>query len=123
MKPNPVEVGRRIKSIRLEKGMTQEEFGKKFNNAQKSLVSHWEKGVAVPNASRIYPIARFGGITVDELLYGDSKNYEKMWTDARAVITGKLSAEPENSEASDYYKSFLKLMDRMDFIETKSKGG
>lgn len=41
---NKEAVGIRIKQIRLEKGLTLEEFGKLVDNASKSIVSKWERG-------------------------------------------------------------------------------
>lgn len=63
-------LGQRIKSIRQSKGLTMEEFGKFFDNASKGVISNWEKGSNIPNNARIKMIAQFGGITVNELLYG-----------------------------------------------------
>ena len=49
---NKIEVGQRIKNIRLSKGMTLEEFGKIFN-ATKGNVLKWEKGQSLPNPDRL----------------------------------------------------------------------
>lgn len=62
-------VGQRIKNIRLNKGMTLEEFGKLFN-ADKSIVYYWEKGKTTPNKERIKTISKIGNISINELLYG-----------------------------------------------------
>jgi len=67
-------LGQRIKSIRQDKGLTMEEFGKFFDNASKGVISNWEKGSNIPNNARLKMIAQFGGISVDELLYGDFKS-------------------------------------------------
>lgn len=64
-------VGNRIKKIRSEKGMSQEEFGLLIKNAHKSLVSKWEKGQSLPNNERLKRIAELGEMTVEELLHGD----------------------------------------------------
>lgn len=69
----------RIKMIRIKKGMTMEEFGEHILNANKSVVSKWEKGLTVPNNERLKMIAQFGNISVSELLYGlDSELKEKV---------------------------------------------
>ncbi|MEK4948371.1 helix-turn-helix domain-containing protein [Carnobacterium sp. FSL W8-0810] len=64
-------VGNRIKKIRSEKGMSQEEFGLLIKKAHKSLVSKWEKGQSLPNNERLKRIAELGEMTVEELLHGD----------------------------------------------------
>jgi transcriptional regulator with XRE-family HTH domain len=77
VKPNPVEVGIRIKNIRLNKRMTGTEFGKMVDNANKGLVSAWEKGRSLPGARRLGIIADFAEITVHELLYGTIEEVEQ----------------------------------------------
>lgn len=62
-------VGQKIKNIRLEKGMTLEEFGKMFG-ASKSNVRSWEIGTNLPNPERLKIIAKIADISIDELLYG-----------------------------------------------------
>lgn len=71
MDVDKIRVGKRIKSIRLQMRLTEKEFGMLFDNpAANSLVSRWERGINLPNASRLGEIANFGGMTVDDLLYG-----------------------------------------------------
>lgn len=60
-------VGRRIRGIRIEKGMTLEEFGKLFG-ASKSSVLGWETQRSLPNPERLKQIAKIGDMTVTELL-------------------------------------------------------
>ena len=64
-----IEVGNRIKDIRLGLGLTMEEFGKLFYEpAAQSIISRWEVGKSVPNANRLKKIAELGDMTVQELL-------------------------------------------------------
>lgn len=62
-------LAQKIKEIRLQTGMTGEQFGNKFNPiATKSSVSKWEQGLNRPNSKRLKRIAELGNTTVDELL-------------------------------------------------------
>ena len=63
------QVGQRIKDIRLEKGMSMEEFGKRFNTS-KATVNNWEKGRNLPNKENLKIIADLAGMTVQKLLEG-----------------------------------------------------
>lgn len=64
-------VGQRIKSIRLQLGKNQEAFGNLFDpKVSKGGVSRWESGDTIPNAKRLKMIAKWGGVTVSELLHG-----------------------------------------------------
>ena len=60
-------VGQIIRGIRIEKGMTLEEFGKLFG-ASKSSVLGWETQRSLPNPERLKQIAKIGDMTVTELL-------------------------------------------------------
>ena len=66
---NKPRVGVRIKDIRLEKGMSMEEFGKRFNTS-KATVNNWEKGRNLPNKENLKIIADLAGMTVQQLLEG-----------------------------------------------------
>ena len=66
-----VDIGNRIKAIRQSRGENQTEFAKKIK-ATLPAVSNWETGRNIPNNKRLKAIADIGGITVDELLYGDN---------------------------------------------------
>lgn len=61
-------VGKRIANIRKELGLTLEEFGKKVHDANKSIVSKWERGDTLPSNKRIKRIAEIGGTSTEELL-------------------------------------------------------
>lgn len=67
-------IGMRISSIRKARGDTLEQFGSTLN-ADKSLVSRWEKGQSIPNPERLKEIAKSANLTVNELLYGDYDTY------------------------------------------------
>lgn len=85
IKINNKDVGSRIKMIRLNMGLPAVEFGERIakglgksiedNAPSQSLISRWERGVNLPNKERLKVIAQLGGISVNELLYGDLKQY------------------------------------------------
>ncbi|XBG82913.1 helix-turn-helix transcriptional regulator [Enterococcus cecorum] len=64
-------IGQRIKNIRLEQKLTQEEFGKLFTPlAARPVVVNWEKGNYKPQKERLNKIAEMGNTTVEYLLTG-----------------------------------------------------
>lgn len=110
MEINPIEVGNRIKNIRKSKGLTLEEFGKFFENADKSLVSKWERGKAIPNNSRLKMIAQFGDISVNELLYGsrDEQIYYLVNTEFNEYVKKiKEEAEKVDNVQLSYFCDFF----------------
>lgn len=72
---NKNDVGFRISTIRKRLGLTMANFGEIVGNASDSIVSRWEKGKSLPNNNRLKKISELGGISINELLYGDFKNY------------------------------------------------
>lgn len=63
------DLGQKIKELRMDKGLTMEEFGKLFD-ASKSIVSRWERDISVPNEKRLKRIAKLAGKSVSEFVYG-----------------------------------------------------
>lgn len=73
MQIDKVAIGNRVKSIRINLGLTAEAFGKEVdseNPAAQSLVSRWERGVNLPNRERMKTIAELADVTVVDLIYG-----------------------------------------------------
>ncbi|MGC4389122.1 helix-turn-helix transcriptional regulator, partial [Streptococcus suis] len=66
---NNVQVGERIKQIRLSLGESMEKFGERFETS-KGTVNNWEKGRNLPNKENLKKISELGQMTVNELLYG-----------------------------------------------------
>ena len=62
-------VGKKIHDIRINLGLTLEQFGA-LVNATKSDVYRWEQGYHLPNKNRLKVIAMKGGVEVTELLQG-----------------------------------------------------
>ncbi|WP_180553071.1 helix-turn-helix domain-containing protein [Staphylococcus haemolyticus] len=80
-----IEVGKRIKNIRLNNRKNLREFGELIShnlNEEKvisdSIVSRWEKGVSIPSAKRLKEIADIGNVTINFLLYGENVTYEEI---------------------------------------------
>lgn len=69
------EVGQRIYAIRKKFGYSMEKFGAMLDDAPKGSVNSWEKGVNLPNETRLHMIASLGNISRDELVYGSFESY------------------------------------------------
>lgn len=66
----------RISQIRKSKGLTLEEFGKLVNNAGKSVVSKWERGITVPNNERLKRISEIANVSTTYLTTGEYTEYD-----------------------------------------------
>lgn len=60
-------LGNKIKSLRLEKGLSQESFAKELSVVRQT-VSKWEKGLSTPDSDMIILIANVLDTTVSDLL-------------------------------------------------------
>lgn len=68
---NKEEIGKRIKALRTQQGLTMEQFGEIFDPpASKSIVSRWEKGKSIPSNERLQTISNKYGISTFKILYG-----------------------------------------------------
>ncbi|KXB33135.1 DNA-binding helix-turn-helix protein [Aerococcus christensenii] len=80
MEVNKKDLGTRIKRIRVSKKQTLESFADSIKNITglktgKSNVSKWERGENIPNDMTLQAIADLGGISVDELMYGNKEEF------------------------------------------------
>lgn len=61
-----IEIGKKIKALRLQKGMTQEELAAKLNMSSQA-VSKWENNVTMPDIQLLPRLSAILGVTIDEL--------------------------------------------------------
>lgn len=66
-------IGRFIKELRNEKGMTQEQLSEVFGVTNRS-VSRWENGVNMPDFALVIELARYFEVDIEELLNGERKS-------------------------------------------------
>lgn len=74
MLKNNILLGNKIKEIRINEGLTLEQFGNILGTS-KSVVFKWERGVTKPNKARLKHIADLDGISVTELLSKPLEQY------------------------------------------------
>ena len=107
---NKIEVGKRIKNIRINLKETTAEFANNFDPpSSNGLVSRWERGVNLPNSERLKVIADLGGISVDELLYSDT--YFKKLELIQNVVNRAYEKVNKNNEALGYLLEIEKIID------------
>jgi transcriptional regulator with XRE-family HTH domain len=65
-----MEFNEKLQELRKQKGLTQEELGE-ILYVSRTAISKWELGRGYPNIDSLKSMARFFGITIDELLSCD----------------------------------------------------
>lgn len=88
---------KRIRALRQERGLTQEEFGKLFGIV-KSTVSLYENGRSVPNDQIKTEMCRYFGVSMDYLLG---------LTDDRSPMSEAVPAPPAPDPAIQEAVSYL----------------
>ena len=84
-------LGRRIARLRLAKTATQERLAKELNVSPQA-VSKWENDINYPDISLLPDLARFLGVSVDELLSGASASAQEN-TSAQESAVEKSTSE------------------------------
>ena len=92
-------LGRRIARLRLAKTATQERLAKELNVSPQA-VSKWENDINYPDISLLPDLARFLGVSVDELLSGASASAQESVA-AQESATAQESAAEVISVATD----------------------
>ena len=85
-------LGRRIARLRLAKTATQERLAKELNVSPQA-VSKWENDINYPDISLLPDLARFLGVSVDELLSGASASAQKTAAAQESTAAEKSTAE------------------------------
>lgn len=113
-----MKLAKNIENIRLSRGLNKAEFGKLFNTTG-SLVGRWERGIVVPNETRLLKLANYAGITVEELKYGNELERKKrnedieMWKRILENHTNNLKSL-ERLKDSNYHTDIMGLLTDID---------
>ena len=91
-------LGRRIARLRLARTATQERLAKELNVSPQA-VSKWENDINYPDISLLPDLARFLGVSVDELLSGASASAQE--TEAAQESADEKSTAEVVSVAAD----------------------
>ena len=114
-------LGRRIARLRLAKTATQERLAKELNVSPQA-VSKWENDINYPDISLLPDLARFLGVSVDELLSGASASAQE------GVAAQERAAAQESAAVKESGAEVVYVVDEEPFedvdqgIATQSSG-
>lgn len=100
---NMVETGRFLKSLRKERGMTQEQLAERLGVTAKTI-SRWETGVYLPPAEMLLALSELYGLTVNELLSAKRLTAEDYKPAAEANLCAAVSDSFTLSERIHFFK-------------------
>ena len=90
-------LGRRIARLRLTKTATQERLAKELNVSPQA-VSKWENDINYPDISLLPDLARFLGVSVDELLSGASASTQESVAAQESTAEKSTAAQESAAE-------------------------
>ena len=85
-----MDIGSRIKKLRTERGLTQEQLAKTLYVSRQTILN-WEQGRTTPDAQSLLLLSALFGITVDTLMKGDVQAMDTI-LNARGVLSRKTVA-------------------------------
>ncbi len=122
-----MELGRRIKQLRMNKGVTQETLAQALGVTYQA-VSRWENDITMPDITLLPALSVYFGITIDEMfeltvqaqleridnmMNEDATLSDEVYSNAKSFLVKHLRETPEDAQA-------LQLMARL--YEHRAKG-
>lgn len=83
-----MEIGQKIKKMRKEAGISQEELAFALE-VSRQTVTRWERGRMIPDTERVAALAKYFGVTADELM-----------NDEKTAVAQVGSAREERTDAA-----------------------
>jgi len=99
---NKVEIGKRIKAVRLKLGMNQTEFGERIGSSQAS-VGYYESGRHELPYETMLKVSRLGHVTLDWILTGVESTFERPISPNSSIAS---NARPANT-------AYIPIIDRV----------
>lgn len=96
---NQEKIGKFLKELRKQKGLTQEQIAEKFNVSNRTI-SRWENGNNMPDLDILIEISDYYEVDLREVLNGErkSENMDKEWKETLSKVAdyNKLEREKAN---------------------------
>lgn len=67
---NTREIGERVRTLRVQKGMSQEELARRLNLGSRSMVSEYESGKRTLSSANVIDYATLFDVSADWILFG-----------------------------------------------------
>ncbi len=97
---NQEKIGKFLKELRKQKGLTQEQIAEKFNVSSRTI-SRWENGHNMPDLDILIEISDYYEVDLREILNGERKSGDM---DKEMKETLLQAADYTNTEAERYNK-------------------
>lgn len=93
---NQKKIGLFLKTLRKEKGLTQEQLAEHFQISNRTI-SRWETGSNMPDLSMLVELADFYGLDISEIIDGERKNENMTKEEKESLLLVADYAENEKN--------------------------
>lgn len=128
-----LKIGNRIKSLRTERGITQEALAE-YIGISYQAISKWETGTTMPDISLLPKLAAFFGVRIDDLfeinredelerinrILAHKKLTEESFSYAKRVLDSILKENEKDAGALKQYAELYLAKNKRDLIKAKS---
>ena len=83
-----MEIGKKLKNVRIEAGLTQEKAAEKID-VSRQTISNWENEKSYPDIISVIALSDLYSVSLDELLKGDQKMAEHLEESTNVVKSNK----------------------------------
>lgn len=83
-----MEIGKKLKNVRIEAGLTQEKAAEKIDVSSQTI-SNWENEKSYPDIISVIALSDLYSVSLDELLKGDQKMAEHLEESTNVVKSNK----------------------------------
>ncbi len=108
---NQEKIGKFLKELRKQKGLTQEQIAEKFNVSNRTI-SRWENGHNMPDLDILIEISDYYEVDLREILNGERKSGNM---DKEMKETVLQAADYANTEAERYNKR-VRICNKIAFL-------
>ncbi len=124
----PIQIGEKIRELRLRANKTQNEMAKTLGITPQA-VSRWESGISYPDVEMFPKLAEYFGVSIDRL-YGRAADereleIERILGDVRKMRGDRVSSEEiENTlrtAIKNYPKEYRLLLELCNILHTRSR--
>ena len=116
-----INLGENLKRLRKDKNISQEKLAQ-YHNVSFQAVSKWENSTTCPDISLLPDIARFFGITVDELLQVEQIDERKLYEDYERKTVELFRCGRYEDELSLWQEAYRRMPNNIEVKEMLMSG-
>ena len=107
-----------LRQLRKEKGISQEEFGKKFGMSQR-MYGTYEQGIRQPSIDTLLDICEYYNVSLDYITGNETKKFYTLTDEERDVLENYKKLTEKNKGKVEHY--IEQLAEEQEELKVKKK--